>query len=85
VLTPDVVSGMIKLHLNGYVSYNELVDWASAKFNHSEFVQAASDDHCDAMFDVLSTIMLGRSGDARLNANELASFVSRLESITTAG
>lgn len=85
MLTPDVVSGMIKLHLNGYVSYDELVDWASAKFNRDEFIQAAGEDRCEAMFDVLSTIMLGQDGKTHLNANELASFVSRLESITTAG
>lgn len=78
MLTPDVVSGMIKLHLNGYLTYDELVDWAGTKFNHADLIEAASDTNAAEMFDVLSTIMLGSESPA-LNANELASFVNRLE------
>ncbi|MEW6727292.1 hypothetical protein ACP3TJ_12395 [Desulforudis sp. 1088] len=82
MLSPDVVSGMIKLHLMGYLSYDEIVHWADKKFHDLEFIDnTTSDETCDAMFDVLSTIMLGQDEGMRLESRDFEMFLDRLEAV----
>ncbi|MBE0467339.1 MAG: hypothetical protein IBX71_08990 [Candidatus Desulforudis sp.] len=75
----DIVRGMIKLYLNGYLSYDEIVDWASRKYNNSEFVVDASDDRSESLFDVLSLMTEGRSTEHRLDVYDFHDFLARLD------
>lgn len=79
LLTSDVVSGMIKLYLHGYVSYDELVGWAVDKFTDVEYIEDTDDDHSDAMFDVLSQITTGEIVENHLDPNDFAHFINRLD------
>jgi hypothetical protein len=74
----DVVRGMIKLYLNGYLSYDEIVGWAMSKYNNSEFVADVGDEHSGSMFDVLSLIMESQAGGQCLDVNDFESFLDRL-------
>lgn len=75
----DVVRGMIKLYLNGYLSYDEIVGWANNKYNNSEFIMDAGEDHNDALFDILSLMMEGRDGGQILENEHFHIFLDRLE------
>lgn len=80
MLTADVVTGMIKLHLYGYVSYDELVGWALDKFTEEDYIEDLDDEQADVMFDVLSRIVTEDEEGDRLTANDFAYFINRLDS-----
>jgi hypothetical protein len=69
---------MIKLHLKGYLSYDEIVDWAASKYNNSEFVAEAGDEQSDFLFDVLSLMTEGRNTERRLDVCDFHDFLARL-------
>lgn len=79
MLTADVVTGMIKLHLSGYVSYDELVGWALDKFTEEDYIEDLDDEQADALFDLLSRIITEDQQKDPLSANDFAYFVNRLD------
>lgn len=80
MLTADVVTGMIKLHLSGYVSYDELVGWALDKFTEEDYIEDLDEEQADAMFDLLSRIVTENEENDPLSANDFAYFIHRLDS-----
>ncbi|MBO8128185.1 MAG: hypothetical protein H0Z39_03165 [Peptococcaceae bacterium] len=79
MITHDVVAGMVKLHLNGYVTYDELAMWAANKCHQTDYVEDISDDKSEAMFDLLCRLSNHNQDTKVLKPNELAAFINRLE------
>lgn len=75
----DLVRGMIKLYLNGYLSYEEISGWAANKHRNTEFVADAGDADSGILFDVLSQMMEGKDGGRRLNTEDFEGFLERLD------
>lgn len=78
MLGSDVVRGMIKLYLNGYLSYDEITDWARNKCRNSELVMGGSDKESDTLFDILSRLMHGQHGQP-LGRDDFYTFLRRLD------
>ncbi|MBE0467642.1 MAG: hypothetical protein IBX71_10530, partial [Candidatus Desulforudis sp.] len=55
------------------------VDWASRKYNNSEFVADTGDDQSESLFDVLSLMTEGRSAEHRLDVYDFHDFLARLD------
>lgn len=79
MISSDLVRGMIKLYLNGYLSYDEITSWAKNKYSNTEFIMDGGDDHNDALFDILCLMMDGRNGGQPLDTGDFHIFLDRLE------
>ncbi len=74
----DLVRGMIKLYLNGYLSYDEISGWAANKYKNTEFIADTGDTDSEALFDILSQMMEGREGGQPLDTEDFEEFLERL-------
>lgn len=70
---------MIKLYLNGYVSYDEISGWAANKYRNTEFIADAGDADSGVLFDVLSQMMEGKDGGRTLETEDFEDFLERLD------
>jgi len=75
----DLVRGMIKLYLNGYLSYDEISGWAANKCRNTEFIADAGDADSEALFDILSQMMEGRDDGRPLETEDFEGFLERLD------